>query len=68
MEPAFADTAMTAAEVARIPKFPFLVAAYVAFFVILFVYVVTLHVRQKRLARDVEALQRRAGGAGEGAA
>lgn len=61
MEPAFADTVMTAADVERIPKFPFLVAAYVAFFLIIFVYVVTLHTRQRRLAREVEALQRRTG-------
>lgn len=59
MEAAFADTMMAAAELETIPKFPFLVAAYVAFFLVIFIYVMTIHTRQKRLARDVEALQRR---------
>ena len=60
MEPAFADT-MAAVQLETVPKFPFLVAAYITFFVIIFVYVLTLHTRQRRLEREIDALERRAG-------
>lgn len=48
-----------AAEMATIPKFPFLLAAYGTVFAILFVYLVTIHVRQQRLDRELRALERR---------
>ena len=39
-----------------IPKFPFLVGAYSAFFLILFVYIVTLHRRAQRMERELKTL------------
>jgi heme exporter protein CcmD len=61
MEAAMADTAMTAIQLETVPTFPFLVGAYIAFFLLLFIYLVTIHARQRRLERDLEALERRAG-------
>jgi len=53
-------TAFEAAiELATIPKYPYLLAAYGAVFVILFVYLVTIHVRQQRLDRELRAIGRR---------
>ncbi len=48
-----------AAQLETIPKFPYLVAAYGAFFVILLIYVITLQRRERDIARRVEALERR---------
>jgi len=53
------DTTAAAAQVATIPKFPFLFWAYVVIFVVIFVYLVTIHVRQRRLNREIAALSRR---------
>jgi CcmD family protein len=61
MNAAVSDTAGRAIELATVPKFPFLVAAYVAFFSILFVYVLTLRARQKRVDERLEALEKRLG-------
>lgn len=61
MEAAGADTVMAAVQLETVPKFPFLVGAYIVFFVILFIYLITIHARQRRLERDIEALERRSG-------
>jgi hypothetical protein len=57
------ETAQSGAQMAAdatletIPKFPFLVAAYGAFFVIMFIYIVTLHIRSRNMERELEALR-----------
>lgn len=53
------DSLVADATLATIPKFPYLVAAYIAFFVILFAYIVSIHVRQRRLERDIRSIERR---------
>ena len=59
METAAADTVAAATGLVTIPKFPFLVAAYAVVFAVLFLYLVSLHVRQRQLDREVAALERR---------
>jgi CcmD family protein len=48
-----------AGELATIPKFPYLLAAYGTVFVVLFIYLVTIHLRQQRIDREIRALERR---------
>jgi CcmD family protein len=55
---AVSDT-MRAAQLATVPKFPFLLAAYAAFFLILFVYVLTIRARQKQVEERLRALEKR---------
>jgi CcmD family protein len=61
MTSAVSDTASRAIELATVPKFPFLVAAYVAFFAILFAYVLMLRARQRQVDERLKALEKRVG-------
>jgi CcmD family protein len=57
---ALADTAaVLAPRLETIPKLRFLFWAYVAIFAIIAVYLVTIHVRQRKLDREIAALNRR---------
>ena len=63
MDAAVALAASTAAVgMTTIPKFPYLLAAYGVIFLLIFAYLVTIHVRQRRLDREISALGRRISG------
>jgi CcmD family protein len=51
-----------AAGVNTIPKFPYLLAAYGVIFLLIFIYLVTINVRQSKLEREISALERRISG------
>ena len=53
------DSLVAAPALETIPKFPYLVAAYIAFFLILFGYLVSIHVRQQKLEREIRTLEKR---------
>jgi len=53
------DTTAVAEPLATIPKLPYLFWAYVVIFVVIFVYLVSIHLRQRRLDREIASLSRR---------
>ena len=60
---AIRTTAATAAQALEtIPKFRFLFSAYVLIFVVIFVFLMTIYMRQRRLDREIAALERKVGG------
>ena len=56
---AVADTAAAVTELVTIPKFPFLFWAYTVIFAIILIYLIGIHVRQRRLNTEIVALTRR---------
>ena len=52
------STTAAVQEIATIPKYPFLFWAYVVIFAVIFIYLITIHLRQRRIDRPNYRLAR----------